>query len=203
MDIFNKNAVAYYRVSTSEQTVENQRLTIKQFAEARNIKIIKEYVDNAVSGKTPPLKRSGFKNMINDLNNGVHADLILVYEISRIGRTLRECLDAIWKVEKHAPIITVSPKEAFLQTLDRSIRDLILMIFAWASERERELLIQRTKEGIARARLDGKRIGRPPREISKDVIEELIMDGVPKVYIAKTLGISRTTLYNKLKEYNL
>ena len=202
MDSEYKNAVAYYRVSTSDQSIENQRLAIKEYAVKNGYIVSKEYSDEAVSGSIPPLKRTGFSNLVNDLkSNKVNPDVILVYEISRIGRTLRESLDAIWKIEHYAPIIPVSGKEAWLQTLDRSIRDLILTVLAWAAERERMLLIERTKEGIKRARRMGKRIGRPRKRLSKKEVEKYMKKGISKSTIAKIFGVSRTTLYQRLREW--
>ena len=200
----NYSAVAYYRVSTSDQTIENQRLAIMEYARRHSYEVVKEYIDEAVSGSIPPLRREGFGGLIRDLENRiVKPDVILVYEVSRIGRTLRESLDAIWKVEKYAPIIPVSSKESWLQTLDRSIRDLVLTVLAWAAERERFLLIERTKEGMKRARQMGKHIGRPKKGLRRKEVEKYLRKGIPKSTIAKILGVSRTTLYARLKEWGL
>lgn len=199
-----KEAVAYYRVSTSEQLIENQRLAVNEYAVKNGYHISKEYYDEAVSGSIPPLKRKGFLELVNDLKNKrIAPNVILVYEVSRIGRTLRESLDAIWRVEYYAPIIPVCSRETWLQTLDRSIRDLILTVLAWAAERERDLLIERTKEGIRRARHMGKKIGRPRKNIYKKDVERYLNKDVPKTVIAKILGVSRTTLYKRLKEWRL
>ncbi len=200
----NYSAVAYYRVSTSDQTIENQRLAIMEYARRHSYEVVKEYIDEAVSGSIPPLRREGFGGLVRDLENDiVKPDVVLVYEVSRIGRTLRESLDAIWRVEKFAPIIPVSSKESWLQTLDRSIRDLVLTVLAWAAERERALLIERTKEGMKRAKRMGKHIGRPKKRISRKEIERYLKKGIPKSTIAKILGVSRTTLYTRLKEWGL
>lgn len=198
------NAVAYLRVSTAEQTIENQRIAIRRFASSKGYIVLREYIDEAISGSIPPFERPGFSSMIRDLESGkIYPDVVLVYEVSRIGRTLRESLDAIWRVEKFAPIIPVSSKEAWLQTIDRSIRDLVLSVLAWAAERERQLLIERTKEGMMRAKLMGKHIGRPRKNIRRRDVERFLRQGVPKASIARILGVSRTTLYERLKEWGL
>ena len=199
-----KTAVAYLRVSTAEQSIENQRLAINRFAAERGYVVVREYIDEAISGGVSPFKRPGFSAMLSDLMEGkVSPDVILVYEVSRIGRTLRESLDAIWKVERFAPIIPVSSKESWLQTLDRSIRDLVLSVLAWAAERERQLLIERTREGMFRARLMGKHIGRPRKNIRRKDVERYLRQGIPKASIARILGVSRTTLYERLREWGL
>ncbi len=199
-----RTAVAYLRVSTAEQSIENQRLAINRFAAERGYVVVREYIDEAISGGVSPFKRPGFSAMLTDLMEGrVSPDVILVYEVSRIGRTLRESLDAIWKVERFAPIIPVSSKESWLQTLDRSIRDLVLSVLAWAAERERQLLIERTREGMLRARLMGKHIGRPRKNIRRKDVERYLRQGIPKASIARILGVSRTTLYERLREWGL
>ena len=199
-----KEAVAYYRVSTSEQTIENQRNAIQDYAAKHGYVVSREYYDEAVSGSIPPLKRIGFSALVSDLESGrIKPSVILVYEVSRIGRTLRESLDAIWRVEHYTPIIPVSSKEAWLQTLDKSIRDLVLTVLAWAAERERDLLIERTREGIKRARSMGKQIGRPKRRIEKKEVEKYMKKGVSKSAIAKIFNVSRTTLYQRLREWKL
>jgi DNA invertase Pin-like site-specific DNA recombinase len=200
----NGKAVAYYRISTIDQSIENQRMAIYEYAKKNGYTIVKEYYDEAISGSISPLQREGFGKLVNDIENGViHPDVVLVYEISRIGRTLRESLDAIWRVEKYAPIVPVSTKEAWLQTLDKSIRDLVLTVVAWAAERERALLIERTKEGLRRARAMGKHIGRPKKELDRRELERYLKMKIPKTSIAKIFGVSRTTLYERLRELGL
>jgi DNA invertase Pin-like site-specific DNA recombinase len=198
------DAVAYYRISTSDQNIDNQRRAIAKYARINNFRIIREYVDEGVSGSIPPLKRIGFSSLVKDLEEGrLRPRVVLVYEVSRIGRTLRESLDAIWRVERYVPIIPVSGKESWLQTLDRSIRDLVLTVLAWAAERERALLIERTKEGLRRAREMGKHIGRPRKDVDKRDVERYLRRNIPKSSIAKILGISRTTLYERLREWGI
>ena len=108
-----RDAVAYIRISTTEQNPENQRLAIVKYAERHGYKIVKTYVDEGVSGSIPPLRRRGFWQLVKDLELGrVEPEVILVYEVSRIGRNLRESLDAIWRLERYAPVIPVSSKES-------------------------------------------------------------------------------------------
>ena len=73
-------------------------------------------------------------------------------------------------------------------------------ILTWAAERERELLVQRTKDGMERAKAAGKGIGRPQKMIDKDKLISLLAENHSKITIAKSLGISKATLYKKLGE---
>lgn len=161
-------ALAYLRVSTDEQTVENQRINIRAFAQTHGMVIPEKgwYEDPATSGTVPPLKRPGFAAMvamIRALQGSPNAPKhVVVYEVSRLGRSFWEILETIRTLEEIAPIVSTSPKESFLQVPDKSMRQLLLSILAWAAEREREMLVQRTNEGMVKAKADGKQTGTIP-----------------------------------------
>ena len=71
-------------------------------------------------------------------------------------------------------LFRVQPRESFLQNTDPSIRRLMIGILTWVAEREREMLVQRTKDGMARARASGKSIGRPQKVLDKDYLIKLL-----------------------------
>ena len=71
-------------------------------------------------------------------------------------------------------------------------------ILTWAAEREREMLIQRTKDGMIRAKMSGKNIGRPKKILDKDSLIKMLSQNIPRNKIAKNLGISKATLYNQI-----
>lgn len=193
-----KYAFGYMRVSTDEQTVLNQKLVIEKWAEDNDYKILDFFEDSAISGKIPAIDRPAFKEMLN-LVRSDRVDSVIVYELSRVGRTFWETLDAIKSIEKYSPLISCSPKEIFLQTTDPSIRKLMIGILTWVAEREREMLIQRTKDGMVRAKMAGKSIGRPKKTFDKDVLIKMLSQNIPRNKIAKNLGISKATLYNQIR----
>jgi putative DNA-invertase from lambdoid prophage Rac len=193
-----KYAVAYLRVSTEEQTVQNQKLALEKWARENNYQILEFFEDPAVSGRIPATQRSGFQEML-ELVKITKVDAVLVYELSRVGRTFWDTLDAIKAVEHYASLISCSPRESFLQTTESSIRKLMIGILTWAAERERELLVQRTKDGMERARAAGKGIGRPQKTIDKNQLIILLAENYSKTTIAKSLGISKATLYKNLR----
>ncbi len=193
-----KYAFGYMRVSTDEQTVLNQKLVIEKWAEDNDYKILDFFEDSATSGKIPAIDRPAFKEMLN-LVRSDRVDSVIVYELSRVGRTFWETLDAIKSIEKYSPLISCSPKEIFLQTTDPSVRKLMIGILTWVAEREREMLIQRTKDGMVRAKMAGKSIGRPKKTFDKDVLIKMLSQNIPRNKIAKNLGISKATLYNQIR----
>jgi len=194
-----KYAFAYLRVSTEEQTVQNQKLALEKWAYANNYQILDFFEDSAVSGKIPATHRRGFQEML-DLVKTARVDSVLVYELSRVGRTFWDTLDAIKAIELFAPLVSCSPRESFLQTTDPSIRRLMIGILTWVAERERDMLVQRTKDGMERARAVGKRIGRPQKAIDRNQLITLLSENYSKTKIAKNLGVSKVTLYKELNQ---
>ena len=194
-----KYAFAYLRVSTEEQTVQNQKLVLEKWAQANSYQILDFFEDSAVSGKVPAVQRRGFQEMLEIVKTAV-VDAVLVYELSRVGRTFWETLDAIKAIEQYAPLVSCSPRESFLQTTEPSVRKLMIGILTWVAERERDMLVQRTKDGMSRARVAGKEIGRPQKTIDRNHLITLLAENQPKAKIAKSLGVSRVTLYKELRQ---
>ncbi len=194
-----KYAFAYLRVSTEEQTVQNQRVALERWAHDNNYLILDFFEDSAVSGRIPATQRRGFQEML-ELVKTASVDAVLVYELSRVGRTFWDTLDAIKAIEQYAPLVSCSPRESFLQTTEPSVRKLMIGILTWVAERERDMLVQRTKDGMVRARAAGKEIGRPQKVIDKNQLITLLASNVPKEKIARNLGVSRATLYKELRQ---
>ena len=194
-----KTAIAYLRVSTREQTTDNQKQFLEQWAASNGYSISRFYDDPGVSGTVAAFDRPNFRAMMRHLQNN-HVDAVLVYELSRIGRSFWDSLDVIKQVDSYAPLIACSPKEKFLQTVDPNMRELLISIFSWVAEREREVMIERIKAGIARARQEGKKLGAKPKRIDWDLFEQLTERGCTVSEIAKGLGVAKPTLYSHIRK---
>jgi len=197
-----KYAIAYLRVSTEEQTVQNQKIAITKWAKDHNYQMLYFFEDPSISGKIPATSRKGFQDLMEFVSLS-KVEAVLVYELSRVGRTFWDTLDAIKVIEEHSPLISCSPRESFLQTTDPSIRKLMISILTWVAEREREMLVQRTKDGMNRARIAGKEIGRPQKVIDKNNLITLLAKNNSKAKIARELGISKATLYKEFRRLNI
>ncbi len=194
-----KKAYAYIRVSISEENPENQKLALQEWAKANNYEIVKTFEDVGVSGAIPPWERPGFKSLLETIKEEPLP--VIAYELSRLGRSFYETFRTIQELESlGAPVITISPKEEFLQNLDPQIRKLIIAILAWTAERERELLRQRTREGMKRAKMEGKHVGRPKVKINMRKVRELRAKGVSYRDIARILDVNYYTLLRRVKE---
>ena len=193
-----KYAFAYLRVSTEEQTVLNQKLAMQGWAHSHDFQILDYFEDSSISGKTAAIGRKGFQELLRIIALE-SVDAVLVYELSRVGRTFWDTLEAIKAIEHYTPLISCSPRETFLQTTEPSIRKLMLGILTWVAERERELLVQRTKDGIIRAKSVVKHIGRPRKILNTTDLINHLSQNKSKLKIARELGISKATLYKNLR----
>ena len=189
-----KKNIAYLRISKREENLENQRNAIREFAKEDLI-----FFEDTISGSVPAMQRKAFIDLF-DYVEKMHPERIYVYEISRLGRSMVETFNIIQELEKRGVmVIPVSEKERWLATTDRSIRNLIMAIFSWMAEREREMLIERTKNGLERAKKEGKKLGRPAKEINWKEVEKYREKGVSYSAISRILDIPYPTLIRNKK----
>jgi len=183
--------VAYLRISKKEENVENQREAILKFAKEDLV-----FFQDTISGSVRASERVGFNEMIEYIEK-MKPERLYVYEISRLGRSMIETITLIQELEKRLLVIPVSEKERWLATTDRSVRNLIMAIFSWIAEREREMLIERTKNGLERAKKEGKRLGRPAKDIEWKKVKEYREKGVSYSAISRILDIPYPTLIRR------
>ena len=183
-------AVLYLRVSTDEQTTENQRPELVKIARTRKLRVVATYQET-VSGAArvrPELAR-----MLEDARRG-NFDVVLVWSIDRLGRTMFGVLRDVLELEQRG-VRVVSARESFLD-VDGPARHLVLAVMSWAAEYERDRLIERTKAGMERARREGKQIGRPKRigYLELQQIRRLEKQGKTQREIAMAVKIPRSTI---------
>lgn len=193
--------IAYLRVSTGRQHIENQESEILRYAESRDIKIDK-WVTETISGKMSRDDRK-LGRLIRSLKCG---DTMIVTEISRLSRTLHEVM-AIMGIclEKKVTVYSIKDGYAF----DDSINSKVLSFaFGLVAEIERNLISQRTKEALALRREQGVRLGREKGDSPKlRILEEhyndilnLITDGESVIRICRLYEVSVETFrhYRKI-----
>lgn len=144
---------AYIRVSTDKQTVENQRFEIERFALKQELQIDK-WVSETISG-TKSAKERKLGTLIKRMKKG---DTLIASEISRLGRRLMEVMSILnTLMTKHITVLTVKEK----YELGNNIQSQILAFaFGLSAQIERDLISQRTKEGLARRKAAGQKLGR-------------------------------------------
>ena len=147
--------VAYLRVSTEKQDLENQRNYIEKWASEHGIQILQYYYDYAVSGATALLDRPGFMMLVSDVVNNKlspRPQVLVVYEISRLVRNFNQLYRLLDIVENKLGllILSTSPKESFMNELQNPFRSFLLSIFEFVAHMEREFIRQRTKAALER-----------------------------------------------------
>jgi DNA invertase Pin-like site-specific DNA recombinase len=149
-----KRAAVYLRVSCDRSTVENQRLAVEQMALARGFEAeVYEEVESAVK------HRPVFERMLADARAG-RIQAVAVVALDRLHRSMQGAISTVLELDRLG-VQVMSVREGWLDT-SGPVRPLLVAIFGWVAEQERAVLIERTKAGLARARRDGKRLGRLP-----------------------------------------
>jgi putative DNA-invertase from lambdoid prophage Rac len=184
--------IGYVRVSREDQNVDNQiKVLLAEGLPRESI-----YVDH-VSGISTMEEREGFARMMQFIKDHVGEPITLyVFEISRLGRSFLDTLNMVRTLEvSDVRVWSLSPAESWSRIDDKKLRDLMLSIFSWVADRERENLIERTKLGLARAKAEGIILGRPKRVIPWKRVTELQEKDISLAAISRILDIPYTTLY--------
>ncbi len=190
-----KRAALVVRVSTPEQHLENQRPELEAFARARGLEVVEVFEE---TGSGAARRRPVLQAMLEAAHRRAF-DVVLVWSLDRLGRTMLEVLEAVRRLDV-AGVELLSVREPWLDT-GGPARGLLLAIFAWVAEWERGRLVERTKAGMARARAQGKVIGRPAVAVPLALARGLLhADGKSVRGVARSLGIAPSTLRRALKE---
>jgi DNA invertase Pin-like site-specific DNA recombinase len=186
-----KRAALYLRVSTGEQTNENQRRELTEAAERHGWQIIAEYSDAGISGAKGRDKRPGLDGLCKAITRR-EVDLVAAWSVDRLGRSLQHLVAFLG--ELHASRCDLYLHRQGLDTCTPAGRALFGMMGVF-SEFERAMIIERTKAGMSRARAAGKRIGRPKIDIElRRKIGQRLAEGDTAYAAAKALGIARKTV---------
>lgn len=184
----------YVRVSTSEQTVENQVLS----AERAGYKIDKIFADSDVSGSVKTSDREKYFEMLSEMKDG---DVVVVSEVSRIAR---KTLDVLTQLEVYKEKNVRLCVLAFGNLdLTSDIGELVVTMAAALASMELKDLKRRTKAGIERTKKEGTKLG-PPLKITPDEFEEIVKEkqsgeSVDRICLRRNL--SPATVYKNLKHW--
>ena len=192
--------VAYLRVSTERQFLENQREEIIRFAERNGMSIDKWYTET-VSGSVSSKERK-LSGVLDRMRPG---DSLIVTEISRLSRTLLEIMTILNSCIKKG-VILYSTKEGYV--FQNDINSKVLgFAFGLMAEIERNLISMRTKEALARRKQEGMTLGRRKGDTpkikllsaNKRVLTRELDKGTTYSELAEKMGVSRTTLFRFMK----
>jgi len=190
-----KRAVLYMRVSSLDQHPETQLFDLRQMAAQRGYEIVQEYTDRISGAKA---KRPGLDELMRDARRG-RFDVVLVWASDRIARSVKHFLEVLDELQR-INIEFVSFREQ-IDTGGPLGRALVVIIGAIA-ELERNLIIERVRAGMRRAKLEGRHIGRRPLDLNREAILRDRQHGKSLGQIARAHGISRATVHRLIHEQN-
>ncbi len=182
----------YARVSTSDQSTESQLLDLRRYVRERGWLLFNEYCDNGVSGtkdSRPAL------NELMDAAKKRRFDTVLVWRFDRFARSTKHLILALEEF-RNLGIDFVSYQE----NIDTSspLGSAIFTIISAVAQLERDIIAERVKAGLRRARENGKKLGRPRAPVDTEKIHLLRSKGLSLRAIAKETGVSRTTVADVL-----
>lgn len=191
-----KRVAIYGRVSTTGQSTDLQIQECRQYAERCGYQIVGEYCDT-ISGTTGKDDRPALTRLLEDVF-ARKFDMVVVYSIDRLGRSLKNCLDILESLKSHrCDFISIK------QQIDTSspTGQLIFNIFASLASFERSQILERTALGRERAKAKGVRFGRPSKMNSSvaEAVRMLREKGAGIKDIAKSLGLGVGSVYKALK----
>jgi DNA invertase Pin-like site-specific DNA recombinase len=161
--------------------------------------VIDTFVESRSSSRRTVGER-GLREVLDRLHAG---DTLLVSELSRLGRSVGQIIQLLDQLLKqHVTLITIKEHLELRETPDLQTK-VMVTLFSLFAEIERDLIAERTKEGLAAARAKGKHIGRPKGALGTSkltgrevAIQDLLAKTVSKASIAKIMGVSRSTLHH-------
>lgn len=191
-----RRVALYARVSTDDQTVEKQLRELREVAQRRGWEVVAEYTDRGVSGAKGRDQRPGLDRMLKAMTRG-EVDTIAAWSVDRLGRSLRHLLDTLGELQACGCDLYLHRQG--LDTATPAGRAMFQMLGVF-SEFERAMIQERVKAGMARAKKDGKAIGRPKDDSNAKAILAARKKGHGKLRIARELGCGVSTVQRVLAE---
>jgi len=189
-------AAIYVRVSTADQRVESQLYDLRELAEQRGIEVVQTYQDCGISGSRA--RRPGLDALMADARKKKFS-AVLVTAFDRVARSVKHFLQVIDELESLG-VVFISRREQ----VDTSgmMGRLFLTLIASIAELESDLIRERVRAGMRRARMEGRQIGRSRLDIDR---EQVVLDrrsGLSLTQVAKRHNISRASVCRLMNEAN-
>jgi DNA invertase Pin-like site-specific DNA recombinase len=191
-----KRVALYLRVSTAEQTVENQQRELEAVAARHGWNVVTTFADAGISGTKGRDKRPGLDRLCRGIARR-EFDLVAAWSVDRLGRSLQDLVAFL--ADLHAKGVDLYLHQQGLDTTTPSGKAMFQMLGVFA-EFERAMIVERVRSGIARARergtKSGKAIGRPKLSPAKErAIREALATGKGMTAIARELRVGAGTVH--------
>jgi len=191
----------YLRVSTNAQNADNQLHELERIAALREWKVVKVFRDDGISGSKGRDERPALDQLLKAATRR-EFDLLAVWSIDRLGRSLQHLVTTV--NDLHAQGVQLYFHQQAIDTTTPSGK-LMFGVFSSFAEFEREMIRERIKLGVERARKEGKKLGRPSSvtESTRAAIVELYKKGMSPKKISQTLRCGVGTAFTTLKSRGL
>ena len=181
----------YARVSTSEQTTENQVKELKEWADRAGHEFVTIYDDNGVSGAKGREYRKEFDKLLKGAVRR-EFDLVAAWSVDRLGRSLQDLIGFLQDL--HGAGVDLYLHQQALDTTTPSGKAMFQMMGVFA-EFEREMISERVKAGLARTKAKGTKLGRPKTSRQTEAkIMKLHSKGMGMLRIGKQLGVGTSVV---------
>jgi DNA invertase Pin-like site-specific DNA recombinase len=181
-----KRVALYLRVSTREQTIENQRRELTEVADRHGWRIVAQFADEGVSGAKGRDKRPGFDKLMKATTRR-EIDMVAAWSVDRLGRSLQDLVGFLGEV--HGSGVDLYLHQQGIDTSTPAGNALFQMMGVFA-EFERAMIQERVHAGLARARAEGKILGRPTVGQEKEAaIRACLARGFGLIKTAKHIGV--------------
>ncbi len=177
------NVIGYIRVSSDKQDLQKQEHLLLRHAQQHDLQV-SEFINIEVSSRKGAKERR-IDEVLDRLNDG---DVLLVAELSRLGRNMFEVINIINQLSENG-VEVIFVRQPELSTAGPH-RKLLLAIYSYFAEAEREFISMRTKQGLAAAKASGKKLGRPKGSRDKERVLDPHREQI-KEYLQLGLSLSR------------
>jgi len=182
----------YLRVSTTDQTPETQGREVRAFVAAHGWGVVETFEDVGVSGARA--RRPALDQLLKEAWRG-RFDAVVVWDLSRMARSTLHALELLRQLEE-MKVRLIAVKQTF--DTDTPLGRAFFTLAAMFAELERSILIERVRAGMARARAEGKAIGRPRRAVDLEELRQLRGQGLSIRQIARRMATPSSTIAKRL-----
>src|SRR3989441_9026545 len=180
-----KRIAIYARVSTSDQTCDNQLRDLRDYCRARGWTDVREFIDTGISGTKE--RRSGLDRLMSEVKSR-RVDVVVVAAFDRLGRSVRHLVETL-ELLRHLDVEFISLREQI--DTGSPLGQAVFTIIAAIAQLERSLIVERVRAGLRRARAEGKRLGRPRLKVDERQLRIVVSQNLPVRAAAKALACRR------------
>lgn len=176
----------YIRVSTEQQSLQNQKHKILEYAQQHKI-LIDEFIEMEISSKKSQKERK-IDILLEKMGEG---DILICTELSRLGRNMLEILNLVEQFNQHKIKLVFTNQHELSTNQNEALSSLLLAIYGYFAQTEREIISERTKQGLSAARAMGKVLGRPKGAKNKTRVLDPYKEEITRLL---SIGVSQSSV---------